>query len=172
MDNLGSAQDFARELPGRCIGVVGLQRTGLAVARELRRRGATVVGVDEKTEAELDLRGTPHQGFTRSYVSLCGPSSDWTARHFDPSLAANHLVPRFVQRNQIQVTPAGGVYGARGSRLMQVLLDGHEDVRLSSDEIRRLAAWIDMNAIFYGVYDAVGQARQFTGGRVPMPELQ
>jgi hypothetical protein len=126
----------------------------------------------EGTQAELDLRGTPHQGFTRSYVSLCGTPSDWSSRHFDPALAARHLVPRFVQRNQIQNTPAGGTYGARGSRLMRLLLDGHEDIQLSPDEIGRLSAWIDMNAIFYGVYDPVGQARQLTGGRVPMPEIQ
>jgi hypothetical protein len=126
----------------------------------------------ERTEARLDLRGTPHQGFTQSYVSLCGTPGTWTSRHFDPALADQHLVPRFVQRNQIQVTPAGGTYGARGSRLMQLLLDGHEDVRLTPKEIARLATWIDMNAIFYGVYDPVGQSRQLAGQRVPMPEIQ
>jgi hypothetical protein len=55
---------------------------------------------------------------------------------------------------------------------MQLLLDGHENVELSPDEIRRLAAWIDLNAIFYGVYDAEGQARQLAGKPVPMPEIQ
>ncbi len=126
----------------------------------------------ERTEAKLDLSGTPHHGFTQSYVSLCGTPGDWSSRHFDPALAASHLVPRFVQRNQIQNTPAGGTYGARGSQLMRLLLDGHEDVRLTPNEISHLAAWIDMNAIFYGVYDPVGQARQLTGRRVPMPEIQ
>lgn len=83
-----------------------------------------------------------------------------------------HLVPRFVQRNQIQVTPPGGTYGACGSRLMKLLADGHEDVQLSAEQIRRLAAWIDLNAIFYGVYDAEGQVRQLAGQRVAMPDVQ
>ena len=87
-------------------------------------------------------------------------------------MAAEHLVPRFVQRNQIQITPPGGAYGARGSRLMKLLLEGHEEVKLSADEIRRLAAWIDLNAIFYGVYDAENQARQLAGQRVAMPAIQ
>jgi hypothetical protein len=124
------------------------------------------------TEGELNLTSTPHQGFTRSYVSLCGSPDAWKSLEFDPAAAAAHLTPRFVQRNQIQVTPPGGAYGARGSRLMRLLLDGHEDVTLSANEIRRLAAWIDLNAIFYGVYDTEGQARQLAGQPVPMPEIQ
>jgi cytochrome c553 len=126
----------------------------------------------EKAEGDLDLSGRPYQGFTRSYVSLCGTPDAWKSRAFDPTQARLHLVPRFVQRNQIQQTPPGGVYGARGSRLMQLLLEGHEGVQLSDDAIRRLAAWIDLNAIFYGVYDADGQARQLAGQRVAMPEIQ
>ena len=47
----------------------------------------------------------------------------------------------------------GGAYGALGSRLMKMLRKGHEDVRLNADELRRLAAWIDCNAIFFGTPD-------------------
>jgi hypothetical protein len=126
----------------------------------------------EQTAADLDLSGVPHQGFTRSYWALSGPPGAWKSRGFDPALNETHLVPRFVQRNQIQITPAGGQYGARGSRLMKLLLDGHEGVQLSADEIRRLATWIDLNAVFYGVYDTVGQARQLAGEQVEMPEIQ
>ena len=127
----------------------------------------------EKTDANLDLTAVPHEkGLTRSYVSLCGTPDKWKSRDFDPALAEAHFVPRFVQRNQIQVTPPGGAYGARGSRLMKLLLAGHEDVKLTSDEIRRLAAWIDMNAIFYSVSDPDGMARQMRGERVAMPDIQ
>jgi hypothetical protein len=87
-------------------------------------------------------------------------------------LAAEHLVPRFVQRNQIQVTPPGGTYGARGSRLVKLLQEEHAGVKLAPNEIRRIAAWIDLNAIFYGVYDAENQARQLAGERVSMPAIQ
>ncbi len=126
----------------------------------------------EKTEAGLDLSGKPEEGFTRSYLALCGPPKAWKSRQFDPALAESHLVPRFVQRNVIQMTPAGGVYGARGSRLMRLLLDGHEEVELGPEDIRRLAAWVDMNATFYGVYDPAEQVRQLAGERVEMPDIQ
>jgi hypothetical protein len=64
------------------------------------------------------------------------------------------------------------MYGARGSRLMRMLREGHGDVVLEPGEMRRLAAWIDLNAIFYGVSLPADQARQLRGERVPMPDLQ
>jgi len=111
----------------------------------------------EKTEANLDLSGKPEGEFTRSYAALAGDKK---------------LVPRFEMRNQIQVTPPGGTFGARGSRLMELLCAGHEGVELSAAEIRRLAAWIDLNAVFYGEYLPEARARQRRGERLPMPEIQ
>jgi hypothetical protein len=70
------------------------------------------------------------------------------------------------------MTRPGGEYGALGSRLMRLLREGHEDVKLDDDELERLATWIDLNAIFYGVYNPEDQARQLAGQRVPMPEIQ
>ena len=57
---------------------------------------------------------------------------------------------------------------------MRMLLEppGHNKVKLSDDDIRRLAAWIDCNAIFYGVYDSAEQAKQLAGQPVAMPEIQ
>ena len=75
-------------------------------------------------------------------------------------------------RNQVQVTPPGGQTGARGSRLMKLLRSGHEHVQLSSSELQRIAAWIDLNAIFYGVNLPADQARQLRGETVVMPEIQ
>jgi len=111
----------------------------------------------EKTEAGIDLSGKGEGPFTRSYVALCRDKK---------------LVPRFEMRNQIQVTPPGGTFGARGSRLMSLLCAGHEGVELSASEVGRLAAWIDLNAIFYGAYLPEAQARQLRGERLPMPEIQ
>ncbi|HID23897.1 MAG TPA: hypothetical protein EYP14_16065 [Planctomycetaceae bacterium] len=81
-------------------------------------------------------------------------------------------MPRFPQRNQIQITPPGGRHSARGSRLIRLLRAGHEGVRLSPAELQRIGAWIDMNAVFYGVYEPELQARQARGRPVPMPQLQ
>lgn len=126
----------------------------------------------EKQDGGIDLRGIPEHGFTRSYVSLCGTPADWKPLHFDPTAAKSHLVPRFVQRNQVQLTTPGGTYGARGSRLIKLLADGHEGVALTTAELRGIATWIDLNAIFYGIYDDSQRARQLSGKRVAMPRIQ
>ena len=119
----------------------------------------------------IDLRATPVAAgggttFTRSYVSL----------------TAGDLVPRFAMRNRIEVTPPGGSMGSPGSRLMRMLLAGHpgkadpaglgRKVKLSREELARLAAWIDMNITFFGTYSPQEQARQLRGEDLPMPEIQ
>ena len=129
---------------------------------------------DAKTEGKVDLSAAPENGFTKSYWSLCRLPEDWRNLSKREDWLPQALVPRFVQRNQIQVTPPGGQFSARGSRLMKLLCErpGHYEVRLSDGEVRRLAAWIDLNAVFYGVYDPDGQARQLLGQTVGMPEVQ
>jgi hypothetical protein len=125
----------------------------------------------EEPDGGIDLTGTPYQGFTKSYVSLMGDVDFWHLGT-NPENAASALVPRFGGRNQIQITPPGGTYGALGSRLMKLLRAGHEDVELTADELRRLAAWIDLNAIFYGVSLPDDQARQLRGEVLPMVEIE
>jgi hypothetical protein len=124
-----------------------------------------------KTEGKVDLTAAPRDAYVRSYVTLCG-DRDFAGGGTNPKNAAEALVPRFGMRNRIEVTPPGGMYGARGSRLMKMLREGHEDVVLDPGETRRLAAWIDLNAIFYGVNLPPDQARQLRGERVAMPDLQ
>ncbi|MCH5375767.1 MAG: hypothetical protein JJ992_17485, partial [Planctomycetes bacterium] len=125
----------------------------------------------ERTDGDLDLSGNRQDGFTRSYWSLCGKDLDGR----NPGTSADGkppLVPRFWQRNQIQLTLPGGRDGALGSGLMRLLREGHEGVQLNAGEMRRLAAWIDMNAIFYGAYESERQARQLDGKTIPMPQIQ
>jgi hypothetical protein len=45
-------------------------------------------------------------------------------------------------------------------------------VQLSAEDLQRLAAWIDCNAVFYGVYRPDEQARQLRGEVLPMPDIQ
>jgi hypothetical protein len=125
----------------------------------------------EKTEGRIDLTGTPHDGFNRAYWALCGDVDFWGAGT-NPANAAKALVPRFGGRNQVQITSPGGLYAARGSRLLRLLRQGHEGVELGDDDLRRLALWIDCNAIFYGAYKAEDQQRQLRGEILPMPEIQ
>jgi hypothetical protein len=125
---------------------------------------------DGRTQ-KLDLQGTPVRGFSQAYWSLCG-GTDFTGEGTNPANAVKALVPRFGARNQIQVTPPGGMYGARGSRLLRLLRDGHYEITFSPEEVHRLAAWIDLNAVFYGTSDADEQARQLRGEPIAMPALQ
>jgi len=130
----------------------------------------------------INLSPTPHRGFTKSYWSLCGDRNFWGGGT-NPKNAAEALVPRFGGRNTLQATPPGGMYGSPGSRLIKMLRNGtmppppakgsgKARVKLSAADIRRIAAWIDCNATFYGVYDPKAQARQLQGLRVEMPEIQ
>ncbi|MBI5684976.1 MAG: hypothetical protein HZC54_07835 [Verrucomicrobia bacterium] len=116
------------------------------------------------------LTGEPQAGFTKSYISLCGDSTLPPKQR--KSAVSDPLVPRFAQRNQIQMTPVGGVHGALGSRLMKMLRAGHEGVTLNDTELRRLAAWIDCNAVFYGSFDPAEQAKQLAGQQILMPRIQ
>lgn len=122
----------------------------------------------EKTEGNCNLTGNPDRGFTKSYWALCdarekAPGAKKAAPNAPP------LVPRFPQRNQIQMTPPGGQYGARASGLMRLLAAGHEKVQLSALEQRRLAAWIDCNAVFYGAYGPADQALHLPDERINPP---
>jgi len=63
-------------------------------------------------------------------------------------------------------------FGARGSQLMKLLLEGHYEIELSRHEIERLATWMDANALFYGTFDRADQARQQRGEQIAGPALQ
>lgn len=126
---------------------------------------------DKAKKSGIDLTGTAHKGFTRSYYALCS-GVDFRGAGTNPKNAAKALVPMYGMRNQIQVAPPGGMYGARGSRLMKMLRKGHHEVKLSDAELRRLAKWIDCNAVFYGAYQPQRQAAQLRGEVLAMPELQ
>ena len=130
---------------------------------------------ETNAQGQIDLSGTPcgegKDAFTRSYMSLMDDRDFW-GEGTNPKNAAEALVPRFGARNTIQITEPGGMYGALGSRLMKMLREGHEDVKLSDEELRTIAAWIDLNGIFYGVDNEEGQKIILDGGVAPMPEVQ
>jgi len=126
----------------------------------------------ESPDADLDLTGTPDRGFTRSYWSLCGAPGQFDGGKTNPENAARAWVPRFGQRNQIQVTPPGGMYGSRGSRLLKLLRAGHEGVELDDQSLRHLAAWIDLNAVFYGSYLPDRETQELAGQPIGMPKIQ
>ena len=65
-----------------------------------------------------------------------------------------------------------GFFGAKGSPLMRMLLNGHHDVNLGADELDRLITWIDANALFYGTFLPELQAKQQRGERIAGPGLE
>jgi hypothetical protein len=112
----------------------------------------------EKKEGNIDLTGTPEGQFTRSYNALAPlvPFSEWKGTP---------------QANYEPVTPPNR-FGARASRLMQLLLKGHEGVKLDDAEIERLVTWMDTNALFYGTFKPEDQQRQQRGEKITGPALE
>lgn len=131
---------------------------------------------DKESKGGINLSRTvsgPH-GFTASYQSLCyatGPDGKQIRRLSKKS--GRPLVGCYPQRNQIQITQVDAPESALGSPLVQMLLAGHKEVKLSDDALRRISTWIDLNAVYYGVYEPEEQlVLQREGKPVPMPAIQ
>ena len=105
------------------------------------------------------LTGAAEGRYTASYNVLAPrvPYSSWEGAN----LAAN-----------CEPLTQPGHFGARGSRLMDMLLDGHQDIELPPGDLERLVTWMDANALFYGTFNREDQARQQLGERIEGPELQ
>jgi hypothetical protein len=113
---------------------------------------------EEKAEGEIDLTGVPAGEFTRSYNALAPlvPFTQWKGTP---------------QSNHEPLTPLNQ-FGSRASPLMQLLLEGHEDVTLVDEDYERLVTWMDANALFYGTFDPEDQKRQRRGERIAGPALE
>jgi hypothetical protein len=64
-----------------------------------------------------------------------------------------------------------GKFGARASKLYDILQKGHYDVELSEEEMHRITVWLDSCSIFYGVYEKEGGIAQLEG-KVVYPTLE
>jgi len=62
-----------------------------------------------------------------------------------------------------------GQFGARASKLFQLLDKGHYDVGLSPQELHRITLWLDANAQFFGSYE--NEDAQ-TRGEIVRPSLE
>ena len=62
-----------------------------------------------------------------------------------------------------------GKFGARASRLYRMLTSGHNDLKLSEEDLHRIALWLDCNSDFFGAYENIdAQSR----GEVVEPSLE
>ena len=111
-----------------------------------------------KADGGVDLSGTPAGEFTVSYNALAPlvPFSEWKG-----TPQANH-----------EPLTHPDQFGARASKLTQLLIEGHENVTLSHEEIERLVTWMDTNALFYGTFDPQDQERQRRGEQIAGPALE
>ena len=64
-----------------------------------------------------------------------------------------------------------GQFGARASKLHQMLRKGHHDVNLSPEDMHRITVWLDSCSLFYGVYEAEGGQAQLRG-EIAHPTLE
>ncbi|MHC4518526.1 MAG: HzsA-related protein [Planctomycetota bacterium] len=92
-----------------------------------------------RPEADLDLTGTPTTHFSRSYENIL-------ARDLVPVIGENH--PKW---GNIHYLPPKSL-GSHASKLITHLREGHNDVKLSPEEMVRLTTWVDSNGQFYGSY--------------------
>lgn len=63
--------------------------------------------------------------------------------------------------NGLRTTP--GQFGAKASRLYEILQKGHYEVKLSDEEMHRITLWLDCTSMFYGVYEKEGGQAQLRG---------
>ena len=111
-------------------------------------------GVPKEKSGNIILTGEPQNEFSVSYNALVAhvPFPEW----------GGAAKPRAYPQQ----------YGARASPLMKKLLKGHKDVKLSDDDIERLATWMDANALFYGTFNPKDQQRQLRGEIIEGPDLE
>ena len=64
-----------------------------------------------------------------------------------------------------------GQFGARASKLYQMLVKGHNDLKLPPEDLHRIAVWLDSCSLFYGVYEKEGGLAQLRG-EVATPTLE
>jgi len=110
----------------------------------------------------LDLSGDLGIVFNTSYVALRSASPvRWTPA--DP--AAPKPLVKAVDDGPPQVLPAYA-WGSTASHLVDVILEGHEGVELTPEELDRVVTWIDLNAPYYGSYASAYPDNPF--GRSPL----
>ena len=110
------------------------------------------------SDAALDLTGKPAGAFTASYNALAPlvSYSEWKGTPQDNS----------------EPMTAPDTFGARASKLMALLLQGHENVKLTPNDLERLSTWMDANALFYGTFNPEDQKRQQLGELIAGPGLE
>lgn len=64
-----------------------------------------------------------------------------------------------------------GRFGARATKLFQMLEDGHHDLKLPAEDLHRITLWLDSASMFYGVFEEEGGQAQLRG-EIAHPTLE
>ncbi len=121
---------------------------------------------DGEKAAEPNLSGDLGPAFNVAYTSLLSRSpAVWMAA--EPG-GKKPLVSA-VGAGPIKVI-APYSWGAHRSRLIDLLREGHEDVKLDKESFDRIATWIDLNTPYYPTYATYYGANTF--GRCPLSHKQ
>jgi hypothetical protein len=89
-----------------------------------------------KAGRHLVLSGDRNPFFNASYIDI----------HFKKQITC-------VGGGSAEIQPAGS-WGASVSNLVKVLEEGHNDVKLSKDEMEDIYTWIDLNGVYYPEYES------------------
>jgi hypothetical protein len=87
---------------------------------------------------DMDLTGEMTEIFTRSYDSIMGRDLVVTTDEGSDFGGTEPVEPKTI--------------GSHGSRFITTILNGHNDVKLSKEEMIKLTTWVDSNAQYYGTY--------------------
>lgn len=115
-----------------------------------------------KAEGGIVLTGQPAGRYSVSYNTLAKyvPYSDWAGKPGDFRVV------------NCEPTTKPDFFGARASRLTQLLLQDHHGVKLSQEDWERLYTWMDCNVLFYGTFNLADQQRQQRGEVITGPDLE
>jgi len=110
----------------------------------------------------LNLCGDRTLLFNISYLELHRKSG--TVFRLTPPSEPDPLI-KVVNHGPPEVLPAYS-WGSHRSKLIRMLLAGHENVQLDAESFNRIATWIDLNAVYYGTFACVRPGN--LGGRSPI----
>jgi len=99
-------------------------------------------------------------------------AGDWRKNRSHWYTSYNNLQKRaFYFDNAVFTVPrtTPGKFGARASKLYQMLAKGHHDLELSPEDLHRITLWLDCNSDFFGAYK---HTMEQAAGKIIEPELR
>ncbi|MDP6523783.1 MAG: hypothetical protein QGH15_06130 [Kiritimatiellia bacterium] len=96
-----------------------------------------------------------------------GKRKRWSQSYDSLSKYAYGCAGKPPNRQPVRTTP--GQFGAKASKLYQMLKKGHNKLVLPEEDMHRITAWLDLNSNFYGSY--IETDKQIAGN-VVMPSLE